>query len=226
MESKYVIAGLTINTIATVFAIYGVLTSSYSVIGSALSAIVLGVVITVIGVTHVEPVEELLRHYVSDIDLFSTRILEDMGIMSEHRVKTCSEKKLLVFFEKNISCDNVSSGIGVLNNTPYIAIPIVHVMEYVSNNTEELRNLIDKLKLIFVDISSICKGVSVNWENDTLVVELVKVLDRGQNYVNTPVNLVRLYVLAIISSHFKKDAEILEEIRTQDGYRIRIKTGD
>lgn len=225
MESRYVIVGLIIIVLAASFMVYGVIVLSDRIVGVALSVSTIGIVITVIGINYSEPAENMLREYSVDLEKFMTKIIEDMGIIGGHKIKLCYVQKALLYSDGDIPCSNVIVGIGMVSRAPYIAIPVEGMLSILQQFTD-LGNLVDKLKKVFVDILAVCRGITVSTEDEMTVVELVDLTNRGINYIRTPINPVRLYLITTLALHYSRDIEVVEEAMTYESYKIKVRLGD
>lgn len=222
MESRYLFAGLTIVSIALVFTLYGMMFHIYPVMGVSLSALVIGIAVTVIGATYSEPAEDILRHILSDIDMFVVRVLEDMGIVGGHNVKICLENMLAVFYEKPVECRNAAPGIGMASGAPYIAIPLDSISRYMGYVFEGV-DLVDMLKKLLIDILGVCRSIVITKAGNTISVELVDLTDKGFEYLATPMNPLRLLIPLAVTQSFRLDVEVSEEILTQTGYTMKLR---
>ncbi|MEM1541153.1 MAG: hypothetical protein QW101_00315 [Ignisphaera sp.] len=224
MENRYIIIGLAIISISSLFIVYGVLISNDRVIGVSLSILVVGVVSTAVGTTYREPLEEMLEHYIHDLNLFYTSVLEDTGIVGSHKIKLCLEDRVIVFSERVIPCSrNISVGVNMLDRVPYIALPITNILDYISKVVGESSDVVDGFRKIFIDTSYLCREVAITKENDTISIELSKLSEKALEMMKTPINIIRVYVLTLLAHHFKNDIEIVDEVITAESYKIIAK---
>lgn len=224
MDNVYIVIGLAIIFISIVFIIYGIITNNDQVIGISLSFMVLGIVFSVIGYTYVKPLEELLKCYSLDLGIFTTKTLEDMGIIDSSRVRTCLANQAIVFSEKSIECSKISIGVGVYNNIYYVAIPMENTIKMLTESIKREETLVSAIKKLVIDISSICRSISVIEEEENyIVVELTDILNQAKEFNRYPVNIIRLSILLAISIYLDLDTEIVEEVSTPSSYRAKIK---
>jgi len=223
MENRYIIVGLAIISVSSLFIIYGVLTNNDRVMGVSLSILVVGVVSTAVGITYREPLGEMLEHYIHDLDLFYSSILEDVGIVGSHKIKLCLEDRVIVFSERIIPCRNISVGVNMINRVPYIALPITNILDYISKVVGESSDVVDGFRKLFVDTSYLCREISLTKENNIISIELSKLSEKALEMMKTPVNVIRVYVLTLLVHHFRNDVEIVDEIVTAESYKIIAK---
>ncbi|MEM1645639.1 MAG: hypothetical protein QXL96_07205 [Ignisphaera sp.] len=222
MERRYILAGLTIIALAIVFIVYGIIIVSDRVVGVALSVTVIGVVFMVVGISYSEPVEDMLRQYIDDLNMVLVRLIEDMGIPSKHKLKLCYEQKVYYYSEKDIECSNIVTGVGITKGIPYIAIPAENMLKFVMSYNES-RDLVDKLRNIFIDMAMVCRGISIAREGDAISIEFIDLTEKGFNHIKTPVNLLKLYILALVAHHFEQNVEVVSEMISQESYKITLK---
>ncbi|MEM1645719.1 MAG: hypothetical protein QXL96_07615 [Ignisphaera sp.] len=222
MESRYILAGLTIIALAASFLVYGLVVVSDRVVGIALSVAVVGVVLAFVGIGYSEPAENMLSRYAEDLNMFLTRIVEDMGIPNNHKLKLCYTQKILCLSENDVTCGDVVTGISIAGNTPYVGIPTENILNFLSNISAG-EDIIDKFKRVFIEIAAVCRGIAIAKQDDLISVEFTNLTDKGFNYIKTPINLLRLYTLALIAHHYERDVEIVEESVSQEGYRVKLR---
>ena len=226
MEYRYVITGASIIAISTVFMIFSLLTSNNVVLGISLSTLVLGVVLLALGLTYIEPVSELMRYYVSDLDIFTTRILEDMGIASNYRFKVCFNegRVFAVFTNGGIKCSDINLGVGIIGDSAYVAIPLTNVVSRIDKLLEASRpELIDYVREVLVSTYGICRDVRVRRESDLVTVELILMSREAKQLMKTPINPPRMTTLSALARYFNSSVEIVEEDIVGDNYVLKVK---
>lgn len=222
MENRFILVGLTILVVSIIFIVYGLVVTSDRTVGVALSIAVVGIVFVFTGVGYGEPAEHMLNQYAEDLNMFLTRVIEDMGIPDRHRVKLCYLQKIFCLSEGGIPCNNIVQGIGMVNSIPYVAISAEHILNFLSNIAIQ-EDLVDKFKRIFIDIAAVCRGIAITKQDNVFLVEFVDLTDKGFNYIKTPINLVKLYTIALLAQHFGRDVEVIEEIISQESYKIKVR---
>lgn len=223
MEGRYLVSSVVITTLSTIFIVYGAAVASYQIIGVALSSMVVGVVLLTIGVTHSRPIEELLKLYSDDLNMFATRVLEDVGIVGSHKIKLCIEKKAVVFSEKLVECSSVAPGVGIINGVPYVALPISSTIKVVSKLVEGSSELAEVIRKLAIDAGGVCRTLSIYIEDGVVAVEMSELTKYAEEIMKHPVNIVRLAILASTAIHLNSNAEIVEEAATADSYRLKIR---
>ncbi|MEM2220629.1 MAG: hypothetical protein QXF17_04420 [Ignisphaera sp.] len=222
MERRYVLVGLVVIALAVTFMVYGIVVASDRIVGTALSVSVIGIVFIIAGFGYSEPTEDMLRHYIEDLDAVLVRLIEDMGIPSKHKLKLCYEKKTFYFSSKDIECNNIVVGIGTAKNIPYVGISAENILKFVMHSVG-VGDLIDKLRNIFIETAMVCRGISVTREDSLISIEFIDLTNIGFNYIKMPVNPLRLYVLAVIAHHFEQNVEIVTEIVSQESYKVTLR---
>ena len=226
MEYRYVITGASIIAISTVFMIFSLLTGNNVVLGISLSTLVLGVVLLALGLTYIEPVSELMRYYVSDLDIFTTRILEDMGIASNYRFKVCFNegRVFAIFTNGGIKCSDINLGVGIIGDSAYVAIPLTNVVSRIDKLLEASRpELIDYVREVLVSTYGICRDVRVRRESDLVTVELILMSREAKQLMKTPINPPRMTTLSALARYFNSSVEIVEEDIVGDNYVLKVK---
>lgn len=223
MELRYLLVSVIIIVTTFIFSVYGVMTRDGRVIGVALSFMILGITFLVLGATYSRPFEELLRQYSSDLSIFTTKIIEDMGIISSNRTKLCLSSSLVVFSEKLTSCSNITAGVGIQNDIFYIAIPTTNFIQALSKIIEEESSLANAVKKFVIDMGSLCRFLSVTVEGNTITIEMNELTALARELIGHPLNIVRLGIIAIIAIHLKADVEVVEEIVTINSYKLKAR---
>jgi len=225
VELTLVLAGLAILVISTVFLVYGIFTENNVVTGVALSAIVVGVVGTVAGVTYAEPAEEFLNSYANDVNAFSIRMLEDMGIVDKHNIKFCLDEKLLIFSRERMNCGNAHFGIGISEKSPYIAFKLDNLFNAIANIVEGSESLASKLEKVLRNTIKMCRHVSINEKSDLVSIELTGLTSSGRALLSIPISIAKASILVVAAMHFGKSVEVVEEVLSWDKYTITILYG-
>ena len=232
MEFRYVIAGVSAILISAAFVAFSVLTGNTTVLGVSLSTLVLGIVVATIGLTYTEPLGELLKHYAVDTGILLTRLLEDAGLAGQHKLLACSSGNsvLAVFSEKKIECRDVEAGIGIRNGTVYLAVPLSATSRAIesalSGEGEARRELADYLRGVLVESLRLARDLRAYILGDgTARVELAGLSDDARRLARSPVNPLRLAVVAALAGYGGGAAEILEEEFTGSTYTVRARIG-
>lgn len=223
MELKYLLVGVTIIVITFIFSIYGAMIRDGRIIGTALSFMVLGITSLVLGATYSRPFEEILKRYSSDLNAFTTKVIEDMGVIGSGRTKLCLDSSLVVFSEKPINCNNIATGVGIQNDIFYVAIPITNFIQAMSRTIEEEPGLANAVKKFIIDICNLCRFLSITTEGDTVVIEMNDLTDIAKELLGHPVNIVRLGVIVAIATYLKTNVEVVEEMTTMNSYKLKVK---
>ena len=226
MEYRYVVTGASVTAISAVFIAFSIFTGNNVVLGVSLSTLVLGVVLLTLGLTYVEPVSELMRYYVGDLDIFVTRILEDMGIASNYRFKVCFNegKVFAVFTNGGIKCGDISLGVGIIGDSAYVAIPLTNVVSRIDKLLEVSRpELIDYVREVLVSTYGICRDVRVWRESNLITVELILMSREAKQLMKTPINPPRMTTLLALARYFNSSVEIVEEDIVGDNYVLKVR---
>lgn len=223
MELRYLLTGISIIAITFVFSVYGVMARDSRAIGVSLSLMILGVMFLAIGATYTRILEELLKQYSRDLDVFTTKVLEDMGVVSSNRTRLCLRDSLVVFSEKSISCGSLMTGVGIKHDTFYVAIPIANTLQAISRIIEEERSLANAVKKFVIDTCGLCRALSVSREGDIIAVEMHDLTDLSRKTIGYPINVVRIGVIATVAVHLRTDVEVVEEVITTNSYRLKVR---
>lgn len=221
MERRYIVVGLSILVASAIFIAYGIAVASGQIIGAALSTVVVGMVFLSFGATYREPIEDLLKHYTSDIHLFTSRVIEDMGIVGGSRIRLCLEKSILIYSEKPIDCSSDTLiGAGILDDVPYVAIPISNTATWISRFIDIGGDIGENLRTL---VGRMSRAISVHIEGDAVEIELEGLTEAVREVMRYPVNIVRIAILATVAVSYGTDVEIAEESMATDSYRVKLR---
>lgn len=227
MEYRYLLAGINILLVSIVFIVFGVFNSNSTVLGVSLSILVLGILLVVIGLTYVHPLHDLIKLYSYDLTTFINKLVEDSGLISGHEIRICYNKEntQAVFSNGIIDCRKVLPGIGIIDNTTYISLPIKDLIsnleiEYTPVEGIDLR---DYLKDVIVSRYAISRDVLINKEKGVIKIEILSLTKDTGELLNKPVNPVRIIVPTLISRFFERDATIIDEEIIGSNYIIKVK---
>lgn len=206
-----------------IFSVYGVMAKDSRITGVALSFMILGITFLVLGATYSRPLEELLKQYSIDLNAFTTKVIEDMGVISSGRTRLCLDSYLVVFSEKPVNCSNITAGVGVQNDVFYVAIPMANFVQAMSRVIGEEPNLANAVKKFVVDTFNLCRFLLISTEENIIVVEMNDLADLTKELIGHPTNIVRLGIIAVIAVHLKSNVEVVEEIATTNSYKLKVR---
>ncbi len=224
MEYRYLIAGLNVLVVSAAFLAFSLLAGNDVIAGVSLSFTVLGGVLLALGITYVEPLSELMAYYARDLSTYLTKLLEDAGIVSNCKLTLCRARgaEVAVFSEKPISCSEVKVGVGLVDGSAYVAIPLSKLGVSVGHSPEGAE-LPDYLKDVLVTRYGLCRDVRAIASGSDVSVDLAQVARGVDELVREPVNPVKLVVLTSLSRYFGSDVELVSESLVGSTYSIKAR---
>ncbi len=227
MEYRYLLAGINISLVSIVFIVFGIFSNNSIVLGTSLSTLVLGILLTTIGLTYIPPLHELLKNYSNDLTIFANKLLEDSGLVSNHEIRICYSNDIIqaVFTNGAIDCKKVLPGVGVVNNVSYISFPVKDLVsvletEYSIGEGVDLR---DYLRDILVNRYIISRDIIVDKEDGVFKIELWSLTKDARDLLNKPVNPVRIIVPVCVSRFFERNISVVDEEIVGNHYIIKMK---
>ena len=227
MEYRYLLAGINISLVSIVFIVFGIFSGNSIVLGVSLSMLILGILLTTIGLTYVPPLHDLLKTYSNDLTVFANKLLEDSGLVSSHEIRICYSKDIIqaVFANGAIDCGKVLPGIGIVNNVSYISFPVKDIVsvletEYSIGEGVDLR---DYLKDILVNRYVVSRDIIVDRENGVFKIELWSLTKDARDLLNKPINPIRIIVPVFVSRFFEKNIIVIDEEIVGNNYIIKMK---
>jgi len=216
---KYLVSGGLIVIISVITAIYSLLVGIEVVLGVSLATLVLGIVVLTTGLTYGEPLVELFKTFSRDLSRLVSKVLEDSGLLSSSKFRVCLNDLKLVISAKPVNCLSTSLGFGLVDDVPYLAMPldVVKDFEVVGND------LRDYLREVLIGRFKVCRDVNVLVDDGNYLVELRSVGDDVMWLVKSPINYVRFLVLGLSAKFLSSDLELVNEDLIGSNYLIRFK---
>jgi len=219
MYLKYLISGSIIILISTTAAIYSLITGLEVVLGTSLTTLVLGVVVLTTGLTFGEPLTELFRTYVRDLSRLVSKVLEDSGLLGSSRFRVCLNDFKVVISAKSVNCSETSLGFGLVNDIPYLALPLDSISKFEVVGSDLKDYLVEVLSRKF----RVCRGVNVLGGDDGYTVELLGVSDDVLELIKSPPNYIKLLVLGMSAKYLGSDLELVSEDLISNNYVVKFR---
>ena len=207
LDNRLVALGAVILVVSTGFLAYGLLASYPQLSGSALSSAILGMVFMAIGLTYRDPLSSLLSTYSKTITVPLVKLVEDLGLINGGTIQACvsEDSVTIVYTGKTLPCDRVKPGLGVVDQTPYIALksdrPILE---------EDLETALSK--------TGIAQTVLVTNKGKTVTVELHGLPPSMKGELK-PLNPYQVITPTYTAVHLGKNIRLEEEEYGEDYYR-------
>jgi len=218
MYFKYLISGSVIIVISTVAVIYSLITGLEVVLGASLTTLVLGIVVLTTGLTYGEPLTKLYRTYVTVLSRLVSKVLEDSGLLGSSRFRVCLNDFKVVISTKPVNCLETSLGFGLVNDVPYLALPLDSIPKFEVVGSD----LRDYLNEVLSREFRVCRGVNV-LVGDVYTVELLGVSEDALELIKTPPNYIRLLVLGVSAKYLGSDLELVSEDLISNNYVVRFR---
>lgn len=224
MNYKYIIIGINI-VFASIIAIGVALYSGYeTLIGVGFSLLALGLIISGIGLTFIEPLHRFFRDAARFYSVLAGKVLEDTGLMYGSAVQTCRERGLVVIAKGRAPCDMLRPGIGVVNGSPYISLPEGAIFdEGINILGEDSGPLEDILKDAVTHTYDIARDLVVNDSDGKIRVRVLGVRPDAMPLLRLPLNPFKILVTVLISKYLGRDAIVEGEEFVEDEYVISLR---
>jgi len=219
MYFKYLISGSLIIAVSAVAAIYSLITGLEVVLGASLTTLVLGIVVLTTGLTYGEPLTELYRTYVRDLSRLVSKVLEDSGLLGGSRFRVCLNDFKAVISTKPVSCLETSLGFGLVNDTPYLALPLDSIPRFEVVGSDLRGYLSEVLTRKF----RVCRGVNVLGGEGGYTIELLGVGGDVLELIKTPPNYIKLLVLGMSAKFLGSDLELVSEDLISNNYVVKFR---
>ncbi|MEB3846102.1 MAG: hypothetical protein GSR83_03535 [Desulfurococcales archaeon] len=213
MDNRLVTLGVIIIVVSTGFLVYGAIIDEPEISGSALTMAILGMVLSAIGLTYRDPLTGLLKVYSNILSSPLVRIYEDLGLIDGSYTVACYSRDLVhvVFSRKTLRCEKVKPGVGVMEETPYIAF----AGKPLETGGDDLDTFIMK--------SGLAQYAVVSKEGETVTVDLRGTLFPEDLGGKKPLNLYQVMVPFFVASHYSSDIEVVDEDLGQGYYKAVFK---
>lgn len=210
MEARYLVAGVNILAAAGVTAAYALAAGSPGLLGAALAAMTVGVVVAAYGLAGGEPAAGFLVDYSESITGALVKVLEDMDLLTVKPVVYNRVGSLTLVYSRNAplnSGDPPPPGIGVWRGSPYVALSLDPLAESLGElvgggdpgtAAEALSARLGVADSVHVE----------NAGNGRVVVAMERVNPLVREALGSPVNPVALAVLASVSAATGRDARL------------------
>ncbi len=225
MDYRYVIIGINIIALSIAYILLSLGSPYESLLGIGFSTFLLGLILLIIGITYVEPLDKLYQSFYNIMyDLFSL-LLEDSGLLYTAQIKTCfkNDVALLLVSGKNVECDSVNSGIGVIGGSPYIALPISHFIDtsiaQTSTSSPDIESLI---RTYITGYLHMAKDVSLSHNKNQIKVELYGVRKEILSTMKNPINPTKIILLSLLTLAYAKGLRVIDEKIVEDSYSLSV----
>jgi hypothetical protein len=207
LDNRLVALGAVILVISMGFLAYGLLASYPQLSGSALSSAILGMVFMTIGLTYTDPLSSLLSIYNKTISVPLVKLVEDLGLISGGTLQACvsEDTVTIVYARKTLPCRKIKPGLGIVDQTPYIALksqaPLL---------TEDLEGALSK--------TGIARAVLVRNTGKNITIELHG-LPLGIEGELKPLNLYQVVIPIYTATYLGENIRLEEEEYGEDYYK-------
>jgi len=213
LDVRLVAIGVSLLALSTGFLIYALSTNMQVVAGASLSVAVLGGVIATLGFTYRDPLSTAMLQYSRSLSQVLLKLYEDLELLSGEVLQTCrvEDGVLVVYAQRAVPCSEVKPGIGLAEQTPYIAF---HVKESVAEPSDP-QHVVRELGL--------ADTVLVQSSSSEVYVELVRVRRELLGGEWRPFNPVQLLVAAYLTLALGSNLVRLSEEFSGGLYRVRFR---
>ncbi len=223
MESKYLIVGLNILGVSLLLGIYGYLVNDSRLIGVALSGVMAGTVISVLGWTHTEYAVNLYADYYRLVRNIVIPLMEDLGLTGVLPSVIFSKGKAYLFVSPGKPILDKISGsvIGIYEGIPYIAVPIPEDLPEVGRATRgyELESV---LRDVLINTYGIGSNVEVTLGSDIKIL-IYNVPTHNIHLSKDPLNPVDLALLITTARSLHRSLVLKERVIRGDVYQAILK---
>lgn len=225
MNYKYIIIGINI-VFASIVAIGVALYAGYeTLLGMGFSFLILGLIISGMGLTFIEPLDRFYRDMARIYSIIANKVFEDTGLIYGSVVRTCRETGLVVVAKGRASCNSVTSGIGVIDGAPYIAIPIDALLGEIGGVAEEGGAL--GLEAFFRDAVlrtyDIGRDLVVRGSGERLRIRFHDVRADAMMVLKLPLNPFKALIAAMASNHLGRDVVVEGEEFVDEDYVLELR---
>lgn len=221
MDLKYVISGAVITLTSTIFILYSVISDAELVLGPSLATLTVGIVVLTSGLSFREPLTEVLKLYVNDLNRIISKVLEDSGLLGTHRLRICLNDLKVILSSKVVRCSETSLGFGLVSDTPYLALPIdlsrLDITEVVGDDLREFLGEVLSRRL------KICRSVRVFSYDDGYVIELNRVNEVVYDLLKVPLNYLKVVTAVLTAKFLGKEVEVVDEGLIGGNYVVRLR---
>lgn len=205
MDVRLVILGIGLLITSAGFTIYALYMGISSLAGVSLSIAVLGGVFVTIGYTYRDPLGNVLLRYNSLVLTILLKIYEDLELLNRENIQICKMDNdvLVVYSRGSIPCREAKPGLGLVNNSPYMAF----LFRETSPETVDPIQIINELGL--------ANNVSIYRSGDRIVVELIgirrELVEDGWKPLNPIQILVPAYLSLALGNSLVRESEEFSE---------------
>ena len=227
MDSRYVIAGLNIVGISAIAGVYGLLANSPQLIGSSLTAGIVGAVLLVIGYSYTEGIGELLARYTSIMGGVLTPLLEDLrlsNVLPRTQVVNGSVY-LLISGLDSTKIKKGQAGVLFSNGRPYIAVPVDRVSSSTAGERISAYYIEGELKESLVNFYGLCSDLEVRTGKE-VEVRLYRVHPSLLKSPKMPINPVDVSVIVELTKLIGRGISFKERAFKEDIYVAKFKVGE
>ena len=228
MNYKYVIIGINI-VFASIVTIGVALYAGYeALLGVGFSFLILGLIISGMGLTFIEPLDRFYRDMARVYSLITSKVFEDTGLIYGSAVQTCRDAGLVVIAKGRAPCNRLTPGIGVVDGAPYIALPIDALLEEQGAEAGEpvegggpgLEAFLRDAVLRAYDIG---RDLAVRESGGRLRVRIHDVRADAMRVLKLPLNPFKALLAALVSKHLGRDVVVESEEFLGDDYVLGLR---
>jgi hypothetical protein len=225
LDGRYVIAGINVVGVSALAGVYGLLANNLQLVGTSLSAGIVGAVLLVMGYSYTEGMGELLAKYSSIVGRVLTPILEDLRLSNTLPRTQVVNGSIYLLMTGSDSAKIKEGMAGVLfsNGRPYIAVPVDRVGVTVGGRINAY-SLEVGLKGTLVDLYGLCRDLEVK-TGGGVEVRLYRVHPSLLDLPKTPINPVDALVIVELTKLIGRGISFKERVFREDRYVAKFRVG-
>jgi hypothetical protein len=199
MNTRLLILAINIIAASIILLVYGFTVNDTGLIGLSYSTLILGSVIAVLSYTYSEPILEPLLMFTRGLLNGVTTILEDLDLTdAKPSIIKAHDGSYFLLYARTVS-NKIDPGIGVIHETPYLAIPLetrreIPVLEEISRDSLET-----VLSSILVEQSHLCKSITVDITGNYVKTTIIGANKRIKEITGHPVEPMIIIIGLILA---------------------------
>ncbi|MEM2021699.1 MAG: hypothetical protein QXP80_05700 [Zestosphaera sp.] len=218
MNRRLLVLSVNVLAVSALVLLYGVVTYETSLIGVALSSILLGLVLLTSCFTVTESIVNALTEYSTLTSNALASVTEDMDLLESKMYVVQSGEGLRLVIIKVGRPEGVGPGLGVRFGEPYLAIPIDDVLKDVPQVEELVEGALESsLTSVLVETLGLCSRVVVRWSGGYVRVELVGVSKALEGLKGLPLNPFNTLVAVALARITGRGVKLVESGSTVGG---------
>lgn len=218
MNRRLLVLSVNVLAVSALVLLYGVVTYETSLIGVALSSILLGLVLLTSCFTVTETIVNTLTEYSTLTSNALASVMEDMNLLESKIHVVRGDEGLRLVIIKAGRSEGVGPGLGVRFGEPYLAIPIDDVLKDVPQVEELVEGALESsLTSVLVETLGLCSRVVVRWSGGYVRVELVGVSKALEGLKGLPLNPFNTLVAVALARITGRGVKLVESGSTVGG---------